>query len=482
MIIKTATGYIKSPYNMGDCRILEDFLSVYNMEADEYRPYGYIVHDNALYIPNIDIDRYLKPLDEKEIIKSNPTKWKPMSRHHMSRVAPRDSLQENVISFLTGTGMYKDTKNEHQLAVIVPPGKGKTFTTVYSVTEMNRKSLIITHMVKIKKQWYDTFTGIFDYDPSEIMELTTSALDKAFDGHDFEKNVYFASHQMINRWISSKHPTALTKVLEVLGIGIKVIDEYHLQWRNSLILDMFSNVDKNIYLTATFARSDQGEDMLFKRVTKNFQVYGSDERPEEDKHTIYHPVYYTTKCPFKTVKAMGSGRGMGIKKWIYADWQHFNDPNNTCNNLILDIVDKCLMNDGKILITVASIKAAEFVYEKIQQKYPDLIVGCINSSHSIKDNEYCKQHAQIIVSTVQSIGTGADIKGLRYVINAEPFASKVTAEQFLGRLRPYYDASGEQQTTYLFDFVDRSIIYSTIYHKGRSKRINELVKEVIPLE
>ena len=51
MLMKTTTGYIKSPYNIGDCKLLEDYLSIYDPDKDQYIPYGYIVHDNALYIP-----------------------------------------------------------------------------------------------------------------------------------------------------------------------------------------------------------------------------------------------------------------------------------------------------------------------------------------------------------------------------------------------------------------------------------------------
>ena len=179
---------------------------------------------------------------------------------------------------------------------------------------------------------------------------------------------------------------------------------------------------------------------------------------------------------------MGSGFGMGMRKSIYADWAHFDDPSDTTNRIILDLIPKCLESEGKILITTASIKSCEFLATKIQSLYPDLMVGSINSTNTAKENEYRKSNESIIVSNIQSAGTGVDIPGLRYVINAEPFSSKVTAEQFLGRLRPYFDSNGEQRNTFMFDLVDKSIIFCNAYFKGRSKRIAELVKEITPLE
>lgn len=482
MLIKTATGYIKSPYNMGDCRVLEDFLSIYDADNDQYVPYGYIVHDNALYIPNIVIDRFLKPLQETEIVDIPPIRSKKMSKRYMSKVAPRDTLQENVINFLCGDGMFKENKYDHQLGIVIAPGKGKTFTTVYSLTNIGKKALIITHMTKIKEQWINTFTGLFDYKEDSLKELTTKDMDSALNGKDLGYDIYFISHQVINRWIAHQSPVALNRALETLGIGVKVIDEYHLHWRNSLIVDMFTNVDKTFYLTATFGRSDPSELQLFKRITAKVKTYGSEDRAEEEKHTVYHPIVYTTKCPFKRVKAMGNNRGMGMKKWIFADWIHFDDPENTTNKIIFDLVGKCLQDQGKILVTVASIKATEHVCQELLKLYPDYRITTINSTHSAKENEESKKYSRIIVSTIQSSGTGVDIKGLRYVINAEPFSSKLTAEQFLGRLRPYYNEENEQMTTFLFDLVDKSILFSNVYYKSRSKRIVQLVKETIPLE
>lgn len=483
MLIHTPTGYIKSPYNMGDCRLLENYLSIYIPDTDEYVPYGFIVHDNALYIPNINIDQFMKPLNESKIIEAKIIKPKQMTKRHMSKVDPRDAMQHNVIEFITGTGHYTNNKSEHQIGIVAHPGAGKTFTTIYAITEMNTKALIVTHMTKIKNQWIDTFTRLFDYDPDEIKTLTTSDLSKVMNNEvKMDYNIYFISHQIINRWIAEESPTNLNKVLRKLGIGIKVVDEYHLHWKNSLILDMFTNVDKTVYLTATFSRSDQSEATLFKRVTSNVVTYGSEDRADEDKHTIYHPVMYSSQCPFKKVKSFASGHGMGIRKWLLADWLHIDDPKQTTNNIIFDLVGKCLTDEGKILITVGSIKASELLAEEMSKRFVDVIVGAINSTHTSSDNEYNKEHARIIVSTIQSSGTGLDIKKLRYVINAEPFCSKLTAEQFLGRLRPYHNDDGEQLTTFLFDLVDTSIYYCNIYYKGRSKRIIQLAKETIPLK
>lgn len=483
MLFKTTTGYIKSPYNMGDCRILEDYLSIQDPETENYIPYGFIVHDNVLYLPDINIEQFLKPLNEDKVVTLPVNKYKSMSRHYMANVPPRDALQENVIAFITGQHPYKDMIDQHQIGVLLATGKGKTFSTIYALTDLNRKSLIITHMTKIKKQWIDTFTEKFDYPKEVLMELTSDSLEAASQGKDFNKDVYFVNHQTISRWISNMSPTQLNKAMIALGIGVKVIDEYHMHFRNSLVVDMFTNVDKTIKLTATFDRSDKQESILFQRITSRIPTYGHNANlSEEEKHVIYHPVHYSTKCPYRVVKSLGSGYGMGMKKWVFADWTFFDDPDNTTNKIIFFIIDKCLVKEGRILVTTPAIKSCAYLADVIQGMYPGLKVGVISSKNSDKKNEVVKETCDIIVSTIQSAGTGVDIKRLRYVINAEPFSSKVTAEQFLGRLRPYFGYDGLQKATYMFDLVDKSIIFCTAYFKGRSKRITMLAQETVPLE
>lgn len=705
MIAKTSTGYVISPYNMGDCRLLEDYLSIIDETADTSIPYGYIVHDNALYIPNIDIERFLPMLHEKTVSMSPPVRWKKMSQQYSTKYEPRDATQKNVISFLTGGKGYEENKKAHQLAVLLKTGGGKeqpyssilptptgrttmgeikigdiifdangnptkvleiheqgvkdvyqitfsdgricrcglhhlwniyfsgsskvttltldrvieiyrtrecyiqlckpvvynmaaraiinktqeispeilygepfvrraylqqvlkdygtdnhgttrlvggeryiqemaylirslgdmcvvidentlvhipgenamlkivdirqvgreqcrclvvdnkdhlyltddfivthnTFTTVYGITQMNRKALIVTHMTKIKDQWISTLTKMFDYPKDMIMELTSNDLQKAFDGTDLGKDVYFISHQTITRWITSQSPTSLNTLLARLGIGVKVIDEYHLHWRNSLILDMFTNVDKTIYLTATFDRSDGEQSRLFRRITASIPTYGT-TISTQDKHVEYHPITYTTKCPFPKVKSFSNGMGMGIRKWLVAKWFHHDDPEDTTNKIIFSLIEKCLQSEGRILVTVGSIDASDMLAAKIQQQYPDYIVDSINSHKSAKRNDEVKEKADIIVSTIQSSGTGVDIRKLRYIINAETYSSRVTAEQFIGRLRPYFNNEGEQLPTYMFDLVDKSIIYCNIYYKARYKRLKELAKTIQPLE
>ena len=56
-----------------------------------------------------------------------------------------------------------------------------------------------------------------------------------------------------------------TDIFIKLGIGIKIVDEAHLQYENTFSIDYSVNVKKNFYLTATFEQSDSKTNAVFHK-------------------------------------------------------------------------------------------------------------------------------------------------------------------------------------------------------------------------
>ena len=96
-----------------------------------------------------------------------------------------------------------------------------------------------------------------------------------------------------------------------------------------------------------------------------------------------------------------------------------------------------------------------------------LSIRTINSSISKSDIEYSKK-ADVIVSTLGSMGVGMDVKGLTDIINMTPYCSKLTAEQSLGRVR-YAGKIG-----HYYDIVDQSVPMDIFWWKSRSKTLKAL--------
>ena len=101
----------------------------------------------------------------------------------------------------------------------------------------------------------------------------------------------------------------------------------------------------------------------------------------------------------------------------------------------------------------------------------DLDIRTINSQNSKSDNERNKR-ADVIVTTIQSAGTGTDIPGITDIISCSPYKSAITAEQVFGRIR--YCG----KICHYYDIVDDSVLMDKIFHKCRLKKFKYLALNV----
>ena len=65
------------------------------------------------------------------------------------------------------------------------------------------------------------------------------------------------------------------ELLRTLGIGIKVVDECHLNFNTNALIDLKSNVKMNIYLSATYQRSSYQGRKIFNMVFPTELKFGS---------------------------------------------------------------------------------------------------------------------------------------------------------------------------------------------------------------
>jgi superfamily II DNA or RNA helicase len=97
----------------------------------------------------------------------------------------------------------------------------------------------------------------------------------------------------------------------------------------------------------------------------------------------------------------------------------------------------------------------------------DLNIKTINSRNSAREN-YENRRADVIVTTIQSCGTGTDIPGITDIINCSPFVSQVTAKQVFGRIR----YCGKD--CHFYDVYDASVRMDGYWIKSRSKVFKQL--------
>lgn len=457
------------PYKKDDYPIIEDMYTATDKFTGNDFPCGYMIEDGKLFLPRGTPISKIEMITETKanfIKDSDPSS--EMKRQHYSLYDPRNKIQEESIEFLTSEGK--------QLALNLKTGLGKTFCVAYSSTKLKLKTLIITPNEGLKQQWISTYHKMFDYRPSELMNIAGSNIINAIMEDMVEPaEVYFVNHQTLRSYLTSNNGYMLHKFFKKLNIGIKVYDESHMEFANILLIDFFSNTDRTWYLTATFDRSDKTESRCFKTAFNSVSGYGETQSAEViDKHVIYHVVNINSRIsPKDRAKVIGY---QGMSSISYGKYAFLTDENDTAYKTILNILNKLDNIEGKILIFIPLIEAVDEVVKKLKKDYPNKTVGAFHSKLSKEDKE-SSEKKDIIVSTIKSTGTGKDIAGLRAVICAEPIASKVVTEQMIGRLRPY----AKDKDTFFFDIVDICIPACNWWWKARIKKIETLVKKVIHL-
>ena len=457
------------PYKKDDYPVIENMYTATDKFTGNDFPCGYMIEDGKLFLPRgTHISKLEMITGARTNYINNSDDCSEMKRQHYSLYDPRNKIQEESIKFLTSEGK--------QLALNLSTGIGKTFCVAYSSTKLRIKTLIITPNESLKNQWISTYHKMFDYRPSELMNIAGSNIINAIMEDAVEPaEVYFVNHQTLRSYITSTNGYMLHKFFKKLKIGIKVYDESHMEFANILLMDFFSNTDRTWYLTATFDRSDKTESACFKRAFNSVAAYGEMESKEVmTKHVIYHVVNINSRIsPKDRAKVIGF---QGMTSISYGKYAFFTDPNDTAYKTILDILQKLKNIEGKILIFIPLIDAVDEVVKKLKKDYPDKSVSAFHSRLSA-DEKSSAEKKDIIVSTIKSCGTGRDIPGLRAVICAEPIASKVVTEQMIGRLRPY----AKDKDTYFFDIVDICIPACNWWWKARIKKIETLAKSIIHL-
>jgi len=456
------------PYKKDDYPFIEIMYTAIDAHTKEPKPCGYIIDEGKLFLPRgtpiskiKDVTgcavNYIQECDED----------KPMKRKHWSLYDPRDKIQEESIKFLM-------TSNA-QASLTLSTGTGKTFCVLYSIMQLKEKAIIITPDDTLKNQWISYMIKNFEFYTDEILNISSSSIIEGImcDGinpNQFE--IFIVNHQTLHSYLAKHGGYMLRQFFKKIKVSTKVFDEAHLNFMNTLLIDYFSNCKHTWYVTATFARSDKTELACFKRAFSCVPTYGEMEsKAVARKHVVYYTCYFNSHIQAKYRSIVSPFNGMTAAS--YGKYAFRFDPNKTAEMTIKTILHNIIHIEGRILIFAPLIDIIEDLVISLREEFPTKKIYPYHSKISKDDKEYCWDNADIIVSTIKSLGTGKDISKLRCVICAEPIASKLIAEQMIGRLRPY----AEHKDTYFFDCVDRSIAPITWWYRSRYKKIETLVKQ-----
>ena len=460
------------PYKLGDVPRIEKIFSKYDTVTHKYIPIGYYIENDILYLPRgANIVLLQKIFNTKANFALEPDNYYSFNGGRML-FEPRDKIQTEAVDFLTCKGKFAKGVYHSQFGLNLDTGDGKTYCMTNAIMQLKKKAIVITHKQKLKEQWIATACNMVDSSTFSICDITGSDIIDAIINGDMCADIYYVNHQTLSSYARLHGWPSIRSFFEIAGIGVKVVDEAHKFFENSLMIDFFSNTWRSYYLTATFTRSDPKETYIFKLAYSSIYRFGEEtmDYEEKRKHIIFIVVYYHSKPTLEERSSINTNHGFSSYKFI--DYALNEDTQSMMR--VLDTILKRIENvEGKTLIISPKIESVEYIASEVR-KLTKKSVGTVHSKNSSEENHESFD-CDIISSTIKSIGEGDDIKGLRVLINLEPIGSKLLADQLRGRLREY----SKEDDTYMFYPVDTSIKECTDFLKRVMPVMKRKCKEII---
>lgn len=459
------------PYEEHENPELEKSCSTkYDRVRHTREPIGYRIEGNKFIGPRglsltklSQIYNVIPTMEPGDVFATIPTNYRMM-------VPPKDDAQKKAISFLLGVNGFERTRKYSQIALNLPPGFGKTYCALYAVFALKARTIVVFHRENIKEQWIDTLETKSNMNMSRVCIIngTKSMVDLLDKEEENKYDIFFIMHQTITSYLKSHTTDELREWFRKMAFGVKIVDEAHLCFKQTIELDLYSNVPKNIYLTATFTRSDYKEKALYDLVFRNTMRFG--QELETSKNVVYQFICYNSNPSYSFQNFIHTSYGVSATKW--SDYAFKMDKYETIYHVFFDVLREAKKHTGKILVVIPKIRYCEIVAQMIRDEYPDDIVATIHSKHTKEENERSKKFASVIVTTTSSMGTGSDIENIRSLIIMEPYSSEVTAKQLTGRLRPYIQGGD----SYAYELVDTGFRSISSMVNKRVNKLREICK------
>lgn len=442
-------------YNLGDCPKLEYTFSIYNRiyHTSFLKAVEYIEEKKQLIIPR-GVDKYWIEnmfFEKAEYInRSDPF---DCIGNVGIKYLPRDEKQKEALRFMIGVGEYSYNKNKPQLAINLNTGVGKTYCAIAAAAYNQRRSIVIAYSINWIEQWKNFILEYTDTKPKEIYIISgSSSIDRLLKKDISKYKFILATHGTLKSYGDTNGWDSITDLFRYIRVGLKIYDECHLNFDNMCKIDYYTNTVQTMYVSATPARSDEDENVIFGYYFKNVpSIELFDE--ENDPHTQYIALRYNSHPSPEQISNCNT-KQYGLNRNLYTNYVVETD---NFYKILLIVLDWALKLDGKALIYIGTIHAIDVVYAWIYNNFPFLIndVGIYNSSVDVNKNLQLEK--KIILSTTKSCGAAMDIKGLKMtVVLAEPFKSEVLARQSLGRTR-------DDDTVYI-EVVDNGFAHIKKYY------------------
>ena len=396
----------------------------------------------------------------------------PAALNMHTHLIARD-YQDPIIEYMTKPG--------HVKMVTLQTGKGKTFCALRTAANIGERTMLVIKGMYVEK-WTKDVLDAYDIDKSDIIVIRGSKALR--DVIDYAKaglldcKFIICTNKTLYNYIDfyKQFGTAMPsygcepeELFELLGVGVRMIDEVHQDFHFNFRLDLYTNVRKTINLSATLENNSPFMNRMYEIM---FPLSMRAPMPEYDKYIAVKALYYGLRAPKRLRWQM---RGRKSYSHITFEQSILKQPDILKNylSLIADVLLEsysCLREEGqKALIFAASVDMCTVITEYLKKLFGHLNI----MRYTAEDDFEVLSSADVIVSTLKSAGTAFDIDGLRTCIMTNASGSMQENIQALGRLRKL--KNWPDVTPEFLYFVCQDISKHIDYHKQKVEMFRDKV-------
>ena len=379
--------------------------------------------------------------------------------------------QTEIIDYLVAKGKTK--------VINLPTGMGKTLCALRAVAAIKERLLIVI-LGRYVNKWIDDVKETFALQESDLLVIRGSkelnhACYEALLGNITAKVIICTSTTMqryIKEWEYGNHYGFVLppdKFMPTLQIGIKLIDECHQFFHLNYKIDLYTHVNKSIYLSATLEPSDKFLKKMYGIIYPiETRMRGADNERYIDVLAIAYNIEGNPWCKRNGVYSHVSYENEILKyprcAQAYVELIH---------DLVKEYFLEKKQSGQKMLIFASTVAMCIRIRDYLRQMITDHSIV----KYTAEDNWEELHNNDIVVSTMGSSGTAVDIANLKVCLNTVSISSIQQNIQSLGRLRKLVRYENDNPM-YLYLYAPR-IERQNAYHNAKLELFKGLCKSHI---
>lgn len=387
--------------------------------------------------------------------------------------------QEPIIEYLTKTNEPTDDIikfNSHRSKLVgIQTGKGKTFTAMKAAAMLGVRLAIVVRPMFIYK-WVNDVEKCLEINPAEEIMVVQGLKDlmgvfeQQKQGLLDKIKVFIISNKTLQIWFKQYqeygenvrdlgYGITPEEMYGHLKVGLRIIDEVHLDFHLNFKIDLYSNVANSISLSATLDNKDSFLKEMYEL------AYPPSQRLKEqaiDKYAIARCITYSINDNPEKIRCSEHGSNSyshnAFEDYLIKRPEKLNNYLKLIKYAVdIGFMDKYVPGERCVIFAYKK-DMCSIIVEYLNKAYPNLDIRRYVS----EDPDENMYDPVIRVTTIGSGSTGHDITRLKTAIMTVNVDSLQANIQAFGRLRKIDDL-----TTRFFYFTCLDIPKHMQYHKAK---------------